>query len=714
MAKGKPPAADPALRRRAEERLGQRGVAPSPRRAVDTLRLLHELEVHQVELEVQNEELRASRLEAERLATLYGEFHDFAPVGYASLSPDGTIRTANLAAASLMGAERSRVVGKRLGAFVLERDRGTLNAFLARVGERGGNDRASCELAFSLDGKALVQVHLTAAVITRPKPEILLCLEDVTEQRKREEEIKEALRLLNASQRVAALGTFTVEIAIGRWTSSTALDEILGIDGGYARSLAGFVALVSREDRPPIESYLATGLRRGEALDQEFRVVNATSGEERWVWARGEVEHDATGPTRLVGTIQDITERKRLRQERAELLRAAEAARALAEEANHAKDAFMATLSHELRNPLTPISNGLFILERSEPGSERAKNAVRVIDRQVQHLARLVDDLLDSTRIARGKVQLRRRRFDLNELVRDTVDDYRSQFDLNGVRLELEPAASPLFVHADWDRLAQVVGNLLQNAAKFCERDGTTRVAVGGNSYEPYAVVRVTDDGVGMAPEVLSRLFQPFMQGDTTLARSKGGLGLGMAVAKRLVELHGGQIFAHSAGKKKGTEFTVRIPLAPEAAITAGPPHAVSEALLAHRRVLIIEDNVDAADTLRELLRLHLQEVKVAHSGPEGLAMAREFHPQIVLCDIGLPGMDGYEVARAIRSDGALDGTYLVALSGYALPEDVRRATESGFHRHLAKPPSLEDLDRIIAEVSAPSALVQPAPNPSA
>jgi two-component system CheB/CheR fusion protein len=367
----------------------------------------------------------------------------------------------------------------------------------------------------------------------------------------------------------------------------------------------------------------------------------------------------------------------------------------------------MAVLSHELRNPLAPITNSLYILDHAVPGGEQANRAQAVIGRQVGQLARLVDDLLDVTRISHNKIPLQRQRLDLNELVRRTLEDHRPQFEANEVLIELAPAPKPVLVSGDRNRLAQVVGNLLQNAAKFTGPGGRVRAIVSVDSEGKLAVVRVADTGVGMAPEMLARLFQPFSQADATLDRSKGGLGLGLALVKGLVELHGGTISAHSPGLGQGAEFVVRLPLALEETATDAP--ALPRAPGGRRRVLIIEDNIDAADSLREALEFSEHEVEVAYNGPAGIAKARKYKPEVVFCDIGLPGMDGFDVARAFRADDALRGTYLVALSGYAQPEDVLRASEAGFDQHLAKPPSLERLEQALAHV--PVAEVAPEPS---
>jgi PAS domain S-box-containing protein len=430
------------------------------------------------------------------------------------------------------------------------------------------------------------------------------------------------------------------------------------------------------------ETKLSEVFRSGMPCELEFAFP--TPGGDRQFLLKLTPEY---GPDRriehVLGISTDITGRKRME----EALR----------EADRRKNDFLAVLSHELRNPLAPIRNSTYILERAAPGGSQAKRAIEVIDRQTGQLARLVDDLLDVTRITRNRIQLQRETIELNELVRRTMEDQRSLFEKSQVHLELHPAPRLVLVNGDWNRLAQILGNLLQNAAKFTPRGGETRIAISADAAEKLAVIRVSDTGAGMAPEMVSRLFQPFSQADSTLDRSKGGLGLGLALVKGLVELHGGDVTAHSAGLGKGAEFVVRLPLAIEEAAAPQPGESVTRR---RRRVLVIEDNVDAADSLREVLEFREHEVAATYNGPEGVAKAREFCPDVVLCDIGLPGMDGYDVARAFRSDEALKGAYLVALSGYALPEDLQRAQEAGFDRHLAKPPSLEKLEELLGSLS--------------
>jgi len=305
---------------------------------------------------------------------------------------------------------------------------------------------------------------------------------------------------------------------------------------------------------------------------------------------------------------QDITERR-------------QAEAALREEGRR-KDDFLAALSHELRNPLAPIRNSLAILSRAGPGDERARNAQAVIDRQVTHLTRIVDDLLDATRIARAKIRLQLERLDLASVVARSMEDYRQTFEKQGIGFEARLDSEPLWVDGDNTRLAQVLSNLLSNAAKFTTRGGKVEVSLLRNGGQ--AVVKVRDSGVGFDSEMLRRLFDPFAQAPQSLDRSLGGLGLGLALVKGLVELHGGAVAATSAGSGQGAEFSVTLPLAP------APPRAqvlVARPETPRHRVLVIDDNEDAADSLRTMLQLSDHEVWVARDGPAGLALAKECRP---------------------------------------------------------------------------------------
>jgi PAS domain S-box-containing protein len=381
---------------------------------------------------------------------------------------------------------------------------------------------------------------------------------------------------------------------------------------------------------------------------------------------------------RILTMSQDVTAQRRLVEE----LR----------EADRRKSEFIAVLSHELRNPLAAIRTSLFLLENA-PVGEVTRRAQEAIDRQVDHLVRLVDDLLDVNRIAQNKIQLQRSRVDLNLVARETIEDNREHLEQGGVRVEAALAGGPVPIDADRARISQVLTNLLSNAAKFTPAGGTARVSVAVAGQ--HAVLTVADTGAGIDPALLPRLFQPFMQADRTLDRAGGGLGLGLALVRGLVELQGGDVSARSAGPGHGAEFVVRFPLAPSLP-AATVPTVVAGAAAAPLRILLVEDDADIANGLRAVLELDAHQVAIARNGRDALAQGQKFGADVVLCDIGLPGMDGYQVAQAFRADAALRSTFLVALSGYAQAEDLARTRAAGFDEHLAKPVRIDKIQRLL------------------
>jgi PAS domain S-box-containing protein len=569
---------------------------------------------------------------------------------------------------------------------------------------RGGEARGAPVTLTRQDG-AKAHVLMSAVALRGAGDRVLGCvinLVDVSDSVHAAEALRVGEERLRLALEGAQQGTWDWDLETKALVWSERSKRLFGLAPESSVTYEGFLAALHPEDRQRVLDAGELAVRERTGLQVEFRVTGPDSAI-RWLHARSRVFCDDRGePIRMSGTLLDVTERKQAEE-------ALHIANLRLAEADRRKNDFLAVLSHELRNPLAPIRNSTYILERAAPGGGQAKRALEVIDRQAGQLARLVDDLLDVTRITRSKIQLQRETLELNELVRRTMEDQRTLFEKAQIHLELHPAPRPVFVNGDWNRLAQVLGNLLQNATKFTPRGGKTRIALSADAAEKRAVIRVSDTGAGMAPEMLSRLFQPFSQADSTLDRSKGGLGLGLALVKGLVELHGGDVTAHSAGLGKGAEFVVRLPLAIAEAAAPQPGQAATRR---RRRVLVIEDNVDAADSLCEVLEFGEHEIAVTYNGPEGIEKAREFRPDLVLCDIGLPGMDGYDVARTFRSDEALKETYLVALSGYALPEDLQRAQEAGFDRHLAKPPSLERLEALLADVPQGSGTSTASPPP--
>jgi PAS domain S-box-containing protein len=372
-------------------------------------------------------------------------------------------------------------------------------------------------------------------------------------------------------------------------------------------------------------------------------------------------------------------------------------------EADRLKGEFLATLAHELRNPLAPIRNALRLMKY--PDEHRNLEAERAMaERQVVHLARLVDDLMDVSRINQGRIELRKQALDLASVVERAVEAIQSSIEGRGHALSVSLPAEPVRLEADPTRLEQVIWNLLSNAAKYTEPGGQIRLSVrrdGG-----WMVLRVQDTGIGIEPEMLPRIFGIFVQADGRQDRSQGGLGIGLSLVKTLVEMHGGGVEAWSGGPGKGSEFVVRLPLPAETSPDRSSPdrgeRSEAKAEPPRRRVLVVDDNVDAANSLARLLRrVYGQEVRVSHDGPGALGLAGEFRPEVVLLDIGMPGMDGYEVARRMRGRSDLDGARIIALTGWGQEADRLRSREAGFDHHLVKPVDPEILCRLLVSLAA-------------
>ena len=416
----------------------------------------------------------------------------------------------------------------------------------------------------------------------------------------------------------------------------------------------------------------------------------------------------------VAGSVLGFGEAARRARERAEeRARELERAEESLRESDRRKDEFLAMLGHELRNPLAPIRNAVEILNAVGSAGNEARSARAIINRQVSHMARLLDDLLDVSRIARGKIRLRQERCDLARIARNTVEDYRPTLTEAGLAVRMESEADRVWVDGDPQRLAQIVGNLLHNARKFTGPGGTVVVrtaSVDGGAVE----LSVRDTGIGIAPAVLPRLFEPFVQADEGLDRSRGGLGIGLALVRGIVGLHGGTVSAQSDGAGKGALFTLRLPSAGAPAACVGEPQSLFPVTApppaAERpiRVLVIEDHADTAASLRMLLELSGHEAEIAHTGAAGIAAASRLRPEVVFCDIGLPGLDGYQVARALRERPDLSGSFLVALTGYGQDQDRERAREAGFDLHLTKPINFAVVERTLAAAVAGRRAIQP------
>jgi signal transduction histidine kinase/CheY-like chemotaxis protein len=456
--------------------------------------------------------------------------------------------------------------------------------------------------------------------------------------------------------------------------------------GGFPKDRAERIRLVraSHADGTPFlpeEWPFARAMATGTTAADELH-VHRLDESDIWVAMSATPLRDKAGSvTDVVVIAIDITAAKHAEHELAR-------ARSAAEDASRSKDEFLALLGHELRNPLAPIVTALQLM-RLRDGADATVRERNVIERQVRHLSRLVDDLLDLSRVARGKLELRRVPVEVSRVVASAIELASPILEQRRDRVSLDIPTSGLLVDGDEARLVQVLSNLLGNAAKYSDEGASIRLSA--RRAGPDAVIAVSDDGIGIDPELLPRIFDSFVQGPRSLDRSQGGLGLGLTLVRSIVELHGGSVSARSAGVGRGSEFSVRLPLARRDSSAAQQQRAEEARAQSRRRVLLVDDNVDAVAMLAELLVESGHEVLTAHDGPSALETLASFTPQVAVLDIGLPVMDGYELAAHFRARLGAQ-VRLVALTGYGQAADRRRALQSGFDAHLVKPVEVDAL----------------------
>lgn len=412
----------------------------------------------------------------------------------------------------------------------------------------------------------------------------------------------------------------------------------------------------------------------------------------------------------LTSTLTDGIERGSLIVTDLSELQDARLSRDRAEQRSQAKDEFMAMLAHELRNPLSAISAALEVLQAAGGNENTAQRARAIIARQTRHLSRLVDDLLEVARAIAGKVALSGAPLELSDAVRRTVAQLAQRAHERQIQVEVEVGGEPRWIYGDAVRIEQIITNIVSNAIKYTSPGGVIRVMLAG--YEREAVLRVSDTGLGIAPELLSRIFDPFVQGERTLDRSEGGLGVGLTLVRRLVELHGGTVSASSEGPGRGSTFTVRLPTIPPPEFKAVGTHIPTSS--APKRILLIEDNPDARETFRMMLELAGHEVLEAAEGRSGLELLRSALPDIAVIDVGLPGLDGYEIASRFRREPQSSRVMLVALTGYGTPEARERSRQAGFDHHLIKPVDPDVLREIMGTGIASRASREPGASPGA
>jgi PAS domain S-box-containing protein len=523
---------------------------------------------------------------------------------------------------------------------------------------------------------------------------------DVTAQVKARREVEAARKLLESVVNQMPAGVIIAEAPSGRTLlANDRVRSILGHPALSTRAIEDFGAYTAvHADGRPFQSgeYALTRALAGKVVLDEEISYQHPDGTRRTLSASAAPVYDADGKIiAAVNAFSDISGRKSVEESNRQLLIREREARAEAEVANRSKDEFLAMLGHELRNPLAPIVTALQLMQLR--GDETLYKERTIIERQVRHLVRLVDDLLDVSRITSGKIELKRERIEISEIVAKAIEMASPLIEQRRHNLTVDIPRSGLAVEVDAVRMAQVVSNLLNNAAKYTEPHGTITLQAAKEGQT--VVLRVRDTGIGLSPEMLPRVFGLFVQERQAIDRAQGGLGLGLAIVRTLVELHAGTVEAHSEGYGKGSEFIVRLTAAP-AGDEPAPASRGESGIAADpdgMRVLIVDDNADSAELLAESVRLMGHVPRVAHDGPAGLRIGAEFRPDVALLDIGLPVMDGYELARHLRALPGLESIRLIAITGYSQEADRRQSVAAGFERHLVKPIQLEQLREVLS-----------------
>lgn len=519
------------------------------------------------------------------------------------------------------------------------------------------------------------------------------------DRRKAEVALQESHALLQAAMDAGKLGAWEWDIARNAITWTDRVYVIHGMEpGSFDGSLEAWRKLVHPDDWETVQSRLQKALARELPYELEFRTVRP-NGEIRWVFTRADIVHDSHGkPTRLTGITQDITKRRRAEEA---LNKQTEKVNQLVEElreADRRKDQFLATLAHELRNPLAPVRNAVQILRMKGQSIPEIDWARDLIDRQMQHMSRLIDDLLDVSRISRNKLELRKDHLDLAKVVSAVVESSRPMFQESEQELIVTLAPETIIVEGDETRLEQIFLNILDNAAKYSDKGAPVRLTVEKQNNQ--AVISFEDSGIGIPADKLPSIFDMFSQVEDSLSRSRGGLGIGLHLTRRLVEMHRGTIEARSEGAGKGSAFIIRLPIAAmQPASVESNPAQQDAAASARLKVLVVDDIVITAFSFAKMLEMTGNTVKMAHDGEEAILMASEFRPNVALIDVGLPKMNGYDVARHIRQQEWGQAMTLIAVTGWGQEQDKRLAREAGFDRHLVKPLDPQELMNILQEL---------------
>lgn len=635
--------------------------------ALDPSRGLHAVVVDITKRKRAEHSLRSSEA---RLSAIFAH----APVALCELSLDGRLERVNDELCRLLGRSREALLGMNVAEVTHAEDVSHTQSALTQLLETGVP--ASLEKRYlRRDGEIVfARSSISRLDDEQGRPEVILAVTvDLTERHRME------LALLKSEERYRTLfdsideGFCVMEVIFDE--SENPIDyRFLQVNPAFAKQ-AGLSNVIAKRPRDlglDLEQFWFDTFGRIAVTGESRRFANEVRQWGRWfdVYA---FRIDKPEARHVAAVFNDITDRVR---EKAEL-----------KQTDRRKNEFMAVLAHELRNPLAPIRSGLQILRMSRGERGSNERILELMERQLQQLVRLVDDLLDLSRINQAKVRIQSARTSLQEVIDNSVEGSRPLIDSSGVSLHISTPDDPVVLEADSARLAQILSNLLSNAAKYTDAGGKVWLTAEASGED--AVFKVRDTGTGIPADMLNTIFEAFTQVGSSLARSHGGLGIGLSLVKTLVELHGGTVSAHSEGPGKGSEFVVRLPGIVKTKVTETTSAAKTDDALGSHRVLVVDDNADAADSLAMMLRMLGNDVAVAHSGQEGLSLTEQFHPELLLLDLGMPELDGYEVARRIRSQPWGRSIIVAALTGWGQEEDRRRSRQAGFDHHLVKPVDL-------------------------
>jgi two-component system CheB/CheR fusion protein len=682
------PGGGPGLGERKRRRLeGPMRATPAPESA--ELRLQHELDQYRAGLESQTEELRQAHAALDAARARYQDLYDAAPVGLLTIGMQGRILTLNQRAADLLGLEptpphpRFTELMSAPTVAAYERERGRLLAGDAPVA-------LEAELRRVNGGPLWVQMTMSLAREADGSVVLQLALMDVSAQKRMQEEAARLAAIVTSAEQ--AILTENLGGIIDSWNAGAerlfgyTSSEAIGQDSG----------LLVPPDRVAEERAIQSRVRHRSSHVHET-IRRRRDGTPVSVLVATAPILDGAG--RVVGIshiVQDMTNQVEARREVQRLLRDLR-------EADRRKDTFIATLAHELRNPLAPIRNAAAVLRFAPDLDPKLEWCRDVIDRQVKHMGALLEDLLDVSRLTRDTILLRWDRVELGTVIVQAVETTRHLIEARRHKLALDLPSEPIEVEGDLTRLVQIFANLLSNAAKYTPPGGDIRVQAVRHQSE--VIVSVRDSGIGLDPGHIDKLFELFSQIDPEAEASAGGLGIGLALVKGLVERHRGTVIAHSEGPGKGSEFVVTLPTATSTAV-AKERAAISRrqdgSRDRSRRLLVVDDNVDAAESMAIVLRMEGYEVRTSHDGETAIAIATDFRPQVILLDLGMPKMNGFDVARRIRREPWGQDVVLVACTGWGQPEDRRRSKAAGFDHHLVKPVSPETVVDLVDALTRP------------